>query len=303
MGHTTSDIPELHGFRSQSIELSRARIFARISGDGPPLLLLHGFPQTHVCWSRIAPKLTRHFTVILADLTGYGDSAGPTVEKDGANYSKRAVANDMVALMHELGHERFCLAGHDRGARVAYRLALDHPKRVERLAVLSILPTFAMWRRLQDVSKAINTYHWFLLAQEPPIPHDLLAGAPAKQVRNTLASWTKSRTLDAFTKPEISAYESAYSRPDVIAAVCGDYRASWLIDRPMDEADVEQKKKIVCPVLALWGTDEYTESEMLASWKLLASEVTACPLDCGHFVTEEMPEATAQALGSFFGAR
>ena len=298
----TTDIPELHGFRSQSIDVSRARIFARIAGNGPPLLLLHGFPQTHVCWSRIAPDLARNFTVILADLTGYGDSVGPPVEKDGTNYSKRAVANDMVALMHELGHERFYLAGHDRGARVAYRLALDHPEQVERLAVLSILPTFAMWRRLQDVSKAINTYHWFLLAQEPPIPHDLLAGAPAKQIRNTLASWTKSRTLDAFTSPEISAYESAYSRPEVIAAVCGEYRASWLIDRAMDEADLERKKKIVSPLLALWGTDEYTEPEMLASWQLLANDVTARPLDCGHFVPEEMPEATEQALVSFFGS-
>jgi haloacetate dehalogenase len=204
--------------------------------------------------------------------------------------------------MQALGHERFQLAGHDRGARVAYRLALDHPPRVQRLAALSILPTAAMWRRLSDVSKAINTYHWFLLAQEPPIPHDLLAGAPGKQVRNTLASWTKTQSLDPFTPQEIAAYEEALSRPAVIAAICGEYRASWLIDRGHDEADIIRQHRIACPLLALWGTDEYTESEMMSSWAQLADDITLRPLDCGHFVTEEKSEATATALLEFFGA-
>ena len=293
------DLPELRSFRERTVEIERARIFARIAGEGPPLLLLHGFPQTHVCWARIAPQLAQRFTVVLADLTGYGDSRGPPVEEDGVNYSKRAVAQDMVALMHALGHERFNLAGHDRGARVAYRLALDHPHRVERLAALSILPTFAMWRRLADLDKAINAYHWFLLAQKPPIPHDLLAGAPGKQIRNTLASWTKAQDLHDFTPSEIAAYERAYSRPEVIAAVCAEYRASWKVDRELDEADVARRHKIACPVLALWGTDEYTEAEMVAAWQQIALNVTARPLDCGHFVTEELPEATSAALTEF----
>jgi haloacetate dehalogenase len=298
----TVDIPELRSFRALTVDLERAHIFARVAGTGPPLLLLHGFPQTHACWARIAPQLAQHFTLVLADLTGYGDSRGPPVEKDGANYSKRAIANHMVELMQALGHERFCLAGHDRGARVAYRLALDHPQRAERLAALSILPTFAMWRRLGDVSKAIHTYHWFLLAQEPPIPHDLLAGAPGKQVRNTLASWTKARSLDPFTPLEIAAYEEAFSRAEVIAAVCGEYRANWTVDRELDEADVARQHRIVCPMLALWGTHEYTESEMISSWRQIADDVTARPLDCGHFVTEELPEATTAALVEFFGS-
>jgi len=293
------DIPELREFVPRTIDVGAASIFARIGGKGPPLLLLHGFPQTHVCWARIAPQLARHFTVVLADLTGYGDSRGPPVEKDGANYSKRVMASHMVAVMTALGHERFRIGGHDRGARVAYRLALDYPEHVERLAALSILPTFAMWRRLADVSKAINTYHWFLLAQEPPIPHDLLAGAPEKQVRNTLASWTKGGSLAPFTSLELAAYVAALSRAEVIASVCGEYRASWTIDRQLDEADVARRHKIACPVLALWGTDEYSESEMKSSWQEIATEVILQPLDCGHFVTEEAPEATLAALLRF----
>src|SRR5262245_55419064 len=196
-------IKGLEGFTSRRIAVGESEIFTRIGGQGPPLLLLHGFPQTHVCWARLCPQLAARFTVVLADLRGYGDSTGPPVEEDAANYSKRSVATDMAAVMDKLGFDRFSIAGHDRGGRVAYRLALDHPHRVSRLAVLSILPTFAMWRRLGDVKKAINTYHWFLLAQKPPIPHDLLAAAPGKQVRNTLASWTASQTLDAFASEEL----------------------------------------------------------------------------------------------------
>jgi haloacetate dehalogenase len=261
---------------------------------------LHGFPQTHLCWSRIVPKLARKFTLVLADLTGYGESRGPMAEEDGANYSKRAVAHHMVSVMEALGYDRFHVAGHDRGARVAYRLAIDHPRRVERLAVLSILPTFAMWRRLSDVEKAIDTYHWFLLAQKPPIPHDLLLAAPARHVRNTIASWTKSGTLDAFTERELEAYAQAYSRAEVIAAVCAEYRAGWTTDRKLDESDVSAGRKIQCPVLVLWGRDEYPQNEMLAAWREIAANVTPRQIDSGHFVTEEKPEETAAYLADFF---
>jgi haloacetate dehalogenase len=297
----TLDIPELRDFRARIVEVEGARIFARVGGEGPPLLMLHGFPQTHVCWARIARQLAKHFTLLLADLPGYGDSRGPPAEEDGANYSKRAMARHMVAMMRALGHERFQVIGHDRGARVAYRLALDHPHCVERVAALSILPTFAMWRRLGDVSKAINTYHWFLLAQKPPIPHDLLAGAPGKHIRNTLASWTKAQNLASFTPAEISAYEEAFSRAEVIDAVCGEYRAGWATDRVLDEADVARQHRIACPLLVSWGTDEYTESEMSSSWQEIADDITFRPIDCGHFVTEETPAATAAALLQFFG--
>lgn len=287
-------------FQSRKIVVGDTEIFARIGGSGPPLLLLHGFPQTHLCWSRIAPALSERFTLVLADLTGYGASRGPPVVSDGANYSKRAVAAHMVGVMEALGFDRFLLAGHDRGARVGYRLALDHPERVEALAVLSILPTFAMWRRLGDVEKAINTYHWFLLAQPAPIPHDLLAGAPAKLVRNTIASWTKSGTLDAFAPEELAAYEASMSRPEVIAAICGEYRAGWTQDRNHDEADLAARRRITCPVLALWGLDEYPQVEMEEGWRQFADSVTFRGLDCGHFVTEEAPRETEQALFDFF---
>jgi haloacetate dehalogenase len=160
-----------------------------------------------------------------------------------------------------------------------------------------------MWRRLGDVSKAIHTYHWFLLAQEPPIPHDLLAGAPGAHVRNTLASWTKCRSLDPFAPQEIAAYEAAFSRMEVITAVCGEYRANWWVDRELDEADVARRHRITCPVLVLWGTDEYTKPEMTSAWNEIADGVRAMPLNCGHFVTEEAPEATAAALLEFFRSR
>ncbi len=293
----------LAGFRAQRVALGDATIFARIGGSGPPLLLLHGFPQTHLCWSRVAAALAGTFTVVLADLTGYGESRGPEPEADGANYSKRAVAAQMVALMKVLGHDRFSVAGHDRGARVAYRLALDHAARVDRLAVLSILPTFAMWQRLGRIENAIGTYHWFLLAQKPPVPHDLLAGAPGKHLRNTIASWTKSGTLDAFTSDELEAYEAAFSRPEVIASVCADYRAGWTTDRQHDADDLSAKHKIEAPVLVLWGSDEYPETEMLAAWRELADQVIARPIDCGHFVVEEATEETLRALEDFFQTR
>ncbi len=292
----------LDQFEARTTAVGDAEIFARVGGAGPPLLFLHGFPQTHLCWSRIAPRLAERFTVVLADLTGYGQSRGPAPEADGANFSKRAVARQMVQLMEALGHERFMVAGHDRGARAAYRLALDHPERVDRLAALSILPTFAMWRRLADVEKAIGTYHWFLLAQPPPIPHDLLLGAPAEHVRNTIASWTKSGTLDAFTEHELDAYADAYSRPEVVAAVCAEYRAAWRTDRRLDEEDVRAGRRVRCPTLLLWGLDEYAHTEMLAAWREIADEIEARPIDCGHFVTEEAPQETAEALIDFFAA-
>jgi haloacetate dehalogenase len=290
----------LEGFAARRVDVGDAEIFVRTAGSGPPLLLLHGYPQTHLCWARVAPALSQRFSVVLADLTGYGDSRGPAVLEDGSNYAKRAVARHMTAMMQSLGHPRFRLAGHARGARVAYRLALDHPGRVERLAVLSILPTFAMWRRLADVEKAIDTYHWFLLAQKPPIPHDLLGGAAAQHVRSTIASWTKSQTLGAFTQEELDTYAAALSRPEVIAGVCGDYRAGWTTDRAHDAADLADHRRIASPVLLLWGVHEYSESDMLAAWREIAADITAHPIDSGHFVTEEAPQETLAALLDFF---
>jgi haloacetate dehalogenase len=298
-----SSIKSLEAFTTHRVDLGASEIFARIAGQGPPLLLLHGFPQTHVCWARLAPQLTERFTVILADLRGYGESKGPPVEPDAANYSKRAVAADMLAAMKQLGFPRFRLAGHDRGARVAYRLALDSPEAVERLAVLSIYPTFAAWRRMTRLEAAIGVYHWYLLAQKPPIPHDLIAGAPARFVRNTLASWTKDRTLEPFAAEELAAYEAAYARPDVIAGVCGDYRAGWTTDRKIDEADIAAGRKIACRTLVTWGLAEYPDrGEMLGAWREIASDIEARPLGCGHFLTEEAPEETARLLLDFFAA-
>jgi haloacetate dehalogenase len=287
-------------FQTRHVPAGEANVFVRIGGAGPPLLLLHGFPQTHLCWARIAGPLSEHFTLILADLTGYGQSEGPPPAHDGANYAKREVAKHMVTVMRTLGFERFALAGHDRGGRVSYRLALDHPECVTRLGVLSILPTFAMWRRLADVKKAINTYHWFLLAQPPPIAGDLLAGAPRQHVRNTIASWTKSQTLEAFSEEELETYGGALSRRAVIDAVCAEYRAGWNFDGVADEQDITRGHRIGCPTLVLWGSDEYAEADMRAAWSEIAMDVTLAPVDCGHFVTEEAAQQTLRAMIDFF---
>jgi len=290
---------DLKGFDTQRVPVDDGTIFVRVGGAGPPLLLLHGFPQTHVCWARIAPYLAQEFTVVLADLTGYGNSRGPMPAPDGSNYSKRVVAKQMVDCMRALGHDRFAVVGHDRGARVAYRLALDHPSSVKRLAALSILPTFAAWRRLADVEKAINTYHWFLLAQKPPIPNDVILAAPDKMVRNTIASWTGSGTLAGFDEAELGAYAAALANPESVDAICAEYRAAWTTDRRLDEADVEAARKIGCPTLLLWGADEYDDSEMRPAWASLAPEATFVPLQCGHFVTEEATAQTLKALLDF----
>ncbi len=233
---------------------SNARAFLRASrAKGRLCSCCMEFPQTHVCWARIAPQLAQRFTVVLADLTGYGDSRGPPVEEDGVNYSKRAVAQDMVALMPRSGTSASIWPAtiEERVLPIGLR-SIIHIASSDS-AALSILPTFAMWRRLADLDKAINAYHWFLLAQKPPIPHDLLAGAPGKQIRNTLASWTKAQDLQPFTPFEIAAYEHAYSRPDVIAAVCAEYRASWKVDRELDEADVARRHQDRLPCVGALG--------------------------------------------------
>ncbi|MGL5733986.1 MAG: alpha/beta fold hydrolase, partial [Beijerinckiaceae bacterium] len=275
-------------------------IIARTGGNGPPLVLVHGYPQTHAEWHKIAPALAEHFSLVLPDLRGYGASAAPASEK-GLLYSKRAMASDIAGLMTSLGHETFFYCGHDRGARVGYRLALDHPQRVKKLSLLDIIPTVAMWDGM-DARRAMQVYHWQFLAQPAPLPETLISGAPVHYIDHTLASWTKTKSLAAFSAGALQHYRAFFSAPDRIHATCEDYRAGATIDVDADRADLAARKTIDCPVQILWGASGIPAAgaSPLDIWtKLFAPHATGQAIDSGHFLPEENPDATAAALLAF----
>ena len=273
-------------------------------GSGPGVLLLHGFPQTLLMWRDVAPRLAAEFTVVCADLRGYGNSSCPPSTPDHSPYSKRAMAEDMVTVMDELGFDSFGIAGHDRGGRVAYRAALDHPERIDRLAVLDVVPIDAAWSRADD-RMALAFWPWSLLAQPEPLPESLLAGAPDAVIDHALsAEW--GTPADAFTADARAGYLAALSDPDHVHAICEEYRAAATIDREHDAADRQAARRIACPVLALWSghgplSTWYTsDGGPPALWRELADDVTGGPVDGGHFFPEEHPEETATALAAFF---
>ena len=293
--------PLLAGFGERRIEVGDANLFLRIGGSGPPLLMLHGYPQTHVIWHRVAPRLAEQFTVILPDLRGYGQSRAPAPDDAHRHYSKRTMAQDMVQLMTALGHERFFLAGHDRGARVGYRLALDHPERVQRFAALDIIPTLDMWERM-DADRALGSYHWMFLAVPPPVPERLIAADPDFYIRHLLARWAgHGAQLD---ERAVAAYVEQFRDPAVVAATCADYRAGASIDRADDAADRRKDRKIACSVLIVWGRGYLgaRTSSPLAVWRRWADDAREVALDCGHFIAEEKPDECAAALAGFFAA-
>ncbi len=286
--------------REHRLRIGDADIFARIGGHGPPLLLIHGFPQTHAMWHRIAPDLMKRFTCVMPDLRGYGYSSCPLNGPDHFAYSKRAMANDLLHLMQEFGHDNFAVVGHDRGGRVGYRMALDHPGRVSRLCVLDIVPTYAMWHNF-TVKLAMKTYHWLFLAQPNPLPEMLIERAPVAYLDYTLASWTKSKDLSAFSESALAEYRTHYATPEHIHATCNDYRAGATYDLAADEADRAAGKKIACPVLALWGDagiPSETESPLQA-WRPWCDALDGRGIDSGHFMAEENPAATLAALLPF----
>src|SRR5918911_4504407 len=235
---------------ASEIQTGETSIFVRSSGSGPPILLLHGFPQTHLMWRGVAPLLARTFTVVCADLRGYGRSSCPASAPDHAPYAKRAMARDMVVVMAQLGFPRFAVAGHDRGGRVAYRLALDHPRRVARLAVLDILPTGTVWERA-DARFALAYWPWSLLAQPAPFPERLLGAAPEAVIDEALAGWGSPSTIFG---PEVrAAYVEALRDPVHVHAICEEYRAAATLDRAHDDADRQRGRRMACPLLALWS--------------------------------------------------
>lgn len=286
------------GFTERRIATGGAEIHAVVGGDGPPLALLHGYPQTHAMWHRVAPRMAEAFTVVAPDLRGYGRSSKPPGGEGSANYAKRAMARDIVEVMAALGHDRFHLAGHDRGGRVAYRLALDHPDRVRRLATLDIMPTLEQFERL-DRRGALGSFHWFLLAQPSPLPERLIGGDPLAFLHDMLSRWSGS---DAFAPEALADYERSFGDPETVRATCDDYRAGATIDCDLDAADRAAGHRITCPMLALWGDRRGDRREgMMEVWGRWATDLRGAAIACGHFLPEEAPDETAAALLEFFG--
>jgi len=288
------------GFEQRRVPGDGADIFLRLGGSGPPLLLLHGFPQTHAMWHRLAGPLAESFTLVIPDLRGYGLSTGPENNADGYAFSKRAMGRDFLAVMASLGHERFAVAGHDRGARVAYRMALDRAEAISTLAVLDIVPTFAMWHGM-DHKLAKAVYHWPFLAQPFPLPETLIGANPVYYLDWTMASWTKARDLSAFDAAALAEYRLHYASPETIRATCNDYRSGASYDLAADEADRAAGRRIACPTLALWGTAGIPGDidGPLAIWREWCDDVRGGAIDSGHFLAEENPEATLAQLVPF----
>jgi haloacetate dehalogenase len=291
------------GFESHWIPTPAGKTFARSRGDGEPLLLIHGFPQTHAMWHRVAPKLAERFQVIAMDLRGYGWSSAPRGEADHSTYSKRAMGEDVVAVIEHFGHIRAHVAGHDRGGRVAYRLALDHPGRVRKLAVLDIVPTREMWGLIEAPGSTLAP-HWRGLARPAPLPEDEIRAKPAALIDELMAGWTAAKSLKGFDPRAVEAYRAFVQDPSRISAMCEDYRAGATLDRAADEADLKAGRGIGAPVLALWGDRGLPAAspDPLGLWRPYAPDATGQAIGGGHFLPEENPQATCDALMAFFSA-
>jgi haloacetate dehalogenase len=266
-------------------------------GSGPPVLLLHGFPETHLCWDRVAPALAQRHTVVLADLRGYGASTAPAGDPLGEGYTKREMAAELVQLMAGLGHERFAVVGHDRGARVAYRMALDHPRTVDRLVVLNVIPTVDQFARMSGAT-SLGYWPWVLLAQPAPRPERLLGADPAAMLDQVFAEWPADPA--AINADHRAAYRAAMT-PSAIAAMCGDYRASFHIDQRHDADDQAAGRRIAAPTLVVTGAEETQLADAGDVWRRWAATATATTVPGGHFVPEESPVELLDLLVPFLG--
>jgi len=294
------------GFTAHWIDTEAGRIFARSAGSGPPVVLLHGFPQTHAIWHRIAPILAESHRVVCMDLRGYGWSSAPRGDGGREAYSKRAMGRDVVAVMEALGHVHFAVVGHDRGARVGYRLALDHPGRVERLALLDILPTFHVWRQIKAAT--FPAAHWEFLARPAPEPETEIGRDPLPYFEGLLAKWSGSGNLDAFDPRALASYRASCNEPSRIHAFCEDYRAGATVDVEADEEDLAAGRRIMCPTFVIWSEFYLTRGSASESgaetsldvWRrTFAPQAEGIQVQSGHFVAEENPADTLAALRRF----
>ena len=289
----------LAGFDSFEVTRGGVRLAAGRAGQGPPLLLLHGHPQTHAMWHRVAPQLAQNFSVVWMDLRGYGDSDRPADDAAHLAYSKREMALDALAVMQQLGHSRFQVLAHDRGARVAHRLAADHPAAVERLLLLDIAPTLAMY---ENTSRAFATayWHWFFLIQPPPLPEALIESDPVRYVRSVMGK--RHAGLEAFAPAALAQYQRCASIPGTAQAICGDYRASATIDLEHDRADIAAGRKLEQPLRVLWGEHGAVGQcfNVLPLWRERANDVSGHSLACGHYIAEEAPALLLEQSLEFF---
>lgn len=283
-------------FERVRVETQEATINTVRAGEGPPVLLLHGYPQTLAMWHMVAPRLAGYFTVVATDLRGYGDSSKPEGGNDHAAYSKRVMAADQVEVMRELGFSSFAVVGHDRGGRVAHRMALDHPEKVAKLAVLDIVPTHWVFTTA-DTELATAYYHWFFLIQPYDLPEHLIGADPDYYLGKKLGGWGTG--AEVFASEAYAEYKRCFRDPKTIHASCEDYRAAATIDLIHDEAD--RDRRVECPLLALWGERGVVERlyDVLGVWREYASDVRGRSLPCGHYLAEERPEETAEELVSF----
>ncbi|MGB8841169.1 MAG: alpha/beta hydrolase [Aliidongia sp.] len=284
------------GFTQREIAIGDTVLHVTSGGDGPPLLLLHGYPQTRAAWHAIAAPLAARFTLIIPDLPGYGASRGPAPET--ANYTKRRTAETLRDLVRLLGHDRIFLAGHDRGGRVGFRLALDHPELVRAFAPLDIVPTLDAWEAM-DWRGAMKSYHWLFLAQPAPLAERLIGLDPDFYLEHLLTRWAGDR--GALAPAAVAEYLRCFRDPGVIAATCADYRAAASLDLEQDGADRASGKRIRCPVRVIWGRRYFPAGSPLPAWRRWAADADEVAFDCGHFIAEEAPAACAEALIGFFG--
>jgi haloacetate dehalogenase len=298
----THEAMAFSGFECRRLDTGRGSIFVRQRGRGPPVLLLHGFPETGLMWRKVAPLLAEDFTVIVADLPGYGQSSCPADSTDHGSMSKRELAATLIQAIRVAGYDRFAIVGHDRGGRVAYRAALDHPERISRVAVLDVVPTHDVWDRA-DARLALAFWPFSLLAQPAPLPERLIAAAPDAVVDNAITEWgTPPESFPALIR---AAYVDALRDPDRVHAICEEYRAAASIDRQIDKADLDAGRRIRCPLLALWSdrgalANWYEEAGgPLGLWRRWADDVQGRPVAGGHFFPEEDPVRTAELIGSF----
>lgn len=284
----------------QRVTLNDVTLNVWVGGDGPPLLLLHGFPQTHAAWGFVAPEFARHHTCIVPDLRGYGDSTIPDSDASHRAYSKRVMAQDCVQLMAQLGFERFAVLGHDRGARVAYRLAFD-TEAVTRLGIIEVIPTADMWDHF-DAAMALKAYHWAFLAQPSPLPETLIQSNHTVFLHHTLKSWSQSGSLKPFSAVALESYEKQMRDPHRIKAMCEDYRAGATIDRALDNADRQNGRMISAAVHFVWSENGFVSqaADPLALWRQWATTVTGQSIESGHFAMEENPTAIVAAFLPFF---